>query len=58
MPLSLEGVGMTIRPGVILNEEFLELVRIFAMSQSSIEDALSSASFQQEVLNGKMEEEL
>jgi len=49
---------MTIRPGVILNEEFLELVRIFAMSQSSIEDALSSASFQQEVLNGKMEEEL
>jgi hypothetical protein len=44
-------------PDLICNEEFMELLRVFAMSQSCLEDALTSAQFQQEVLNGKAEEE-
>ena len=53
-----DGVDGMNHPGLICNEEFLELLRVFAMSQSCLEDALTSAQFQQEVLNGKAEEEL
>jgi hypothetical protein len=50
-PTDPDGVPMMqAQPSVVVTEEFLDVMRVFAMSQSCMEDALASARFQAEVL--------